>query len=48
VSEIPAIQNNEETRVDRLMVCQDTIAALILRKRKKIQNSKTAGFCNSG
>lgn len=46
--EFQQIQKKKETGVDRIMVCQDTIATLISRKRKKIQSSKAAGFFNSG
>jgi hypothetical protein len=34
------IQNNEETGVDGVMVCQDNIVALISRKRKKYEIKK--------
>jgi len=45
--EFQEIKKKEETGVEHVMVCQDTIAALISMKRKKyIQNSKAAGFFN--
>ena len=38
------MQKNEETGLERVTVCQDTMAALISRKRKKYKIQKELDF----